>query len=142
MVHVIEATDDQIARMKRLGVIATVTPNFMYMASDRFNLQEIGERAIPIRRLLDAGVPVSLSSDNVPYSMLWTMWEALARWDADSGRALGESRLGREEALRLVTRTGPLISIRGASQGNAGAQASSPTWSCWTPTRSPASRTS
>ena len=117
MVHVIEATDDQIERMKRLGVIATVTPNFMYMASDRFNLHEIGERAIPIRRLLDAGVPVSLSSDNVPYSMLWTMWEALARWDADSGRALGESRLGREEALRLITQTGPLISFEEHRKG-------------------------
>ena len=117
MVHVIEATDDQIARMKKLGVIATVTPNFMYMASDRFNLHEIGERAIPIRRLLDAGIPVSLSSDNVPYSMLWTMWEALARWDADSGRALGESRLGREEALRLVTQTGPLISFEEHRKG-------------------------
>ena len=66
MVHVIEAGDDRIARMKRLGVVATVTPNFMYMASDRFDLQEIGEGAMPIRRLLDAGVPVSLSSDNVP----------------------------------------------------------------------------
>ena len=117
MVHVIEATDDQIARMKKLGVIATVTPNFMYMASDRFDLHAIGERAIPIRRLLDASVPVSLSSDNVPYSMLWTMWEALARWDADSGRTLGESRLGREEALRLVTQTGPLISFEEHRKG-------------------------
>jgi predicted amidohydrolase YtcJ len=109
MIHVIEASADQIRRMKALGVIATVTPNFMYMASDRFRLHEIGERAIPIRALLDADVPVALSSDNVPYSMLWTMWEALARWDGDSGRALGESRLSRLEALRLITQTGPMI---------------------------------
>ncbi len=109
MIHIIEATADQIRRMKKLGVIATVTPNFMYMASDRFNLQEIGARAMPIRELLDAGVPVALSSDNVPYSMLWTMWEALARWDRDSQSRLGESRLQRDEALRLITRTGPLL---------------------------------
>ena len=109
MIHVIEASADQIRRMKTLGVIATVTPNFMYMASDRFKLHEIGARAMPIRELLDAGVPVALSSDNVPYSMLWTMWEALARWDGDSGRALGESRLSRLEALRLITQTGPMI---------------------------------
>ena len=109
MIHIIEATADQIARMKKLGVIATVTPNFMYMASDRFNLQEIGDHAMPIRELLDAGVPVALSSDNVPYSMLWTMWEALVRWDRDSQSRLGESRLGREEALRLITQTGPLL---------------------------------
>lgn len=47
--------------------IWAATSNFMYMASDRFNLQQIGERAMPIRRLLDAGVLVSLSSDNVPF---------------------------------------------------------------------------
>ena len=109
MIHVIEASDDQIRRMKKLGVIATITPNFMYMASDRFNLHEIGERAMPIRKLLDAGVPVALSSDNVPYSMLWTMWEALARWDADSERRIGDSHLTREEALRLITQTGPML---------------------------------
>ena len=109
MIHVIEASADQIGRMKALGVIATVTPNFMYMASDRFNLHALGARAMPIRALIDAGVPVALSSDNVPYSMLWTMWEALARWDADSGRKLGESRLSREEALRMVCQTGALV---------------------------------
>ena len=109
MIHVIEATPDQIGRMKRLGVIATVTPNFMYMASDRFNLHEIGERAMPIRALLDAGVPVALTSDNVPYSMLWTMWEALARWDEDSKRRIGKSNLTREEALRMVCQSGALV---------------------------------
>ena len=109
MIHVIESSPDQIRRMKALGVIATITPNFMYMASDRFDLHRIGERAMPIRELIDAGIPVSLSSDNVPYSMLWTMWESLARWDGDSERRLGDSRLGREEALRLITQTGPLI---------------------------------
>ena len=109
MIHVIEATADQIRRMKELGVIATVTPNFMYMASDRFNLHEIGERAMPIRALIDAGVPVALSSDNVPYSMLWTMWEALARYDADSGRTLGKSDLTREEALRMICQTGAMV---------------------------------
>jgi hypothetical protein len=109
MIHVIEATPNQIQRMKALGVIATVTPNFMYMASDRFNLQEIGDTAMPVRALIDAGVPVALSSDNVPYSMLWTMWEALARWDGDSERRLGESNLTREEALRMICQTGALV---------------------------------
>ena len=117
MIHVIEATPDQIARMKRLGVIATVTPNFMYMASDRFNLHEIGERAMPIRALVDAGVPVALTSDNVPYSMLWTMWEALARWDEDSKRRIGTPNLTREEALRMVCQTGALVTWDENSKG-------------------------
>ena len=109
MIHVIEATQEQISRMKRLGIIATVTPNFMYMASDRFNLHEIGERAMPIRALIDAGVPVALTSDNVPYSMLWTMWQALSRWDDDSKRQIGTANLTREEALRMICATGAMV---------------------------------
>lgn len=117
MIHIIEASPEQIARMKRLGVVATVTPNFMYMASDRFNLQKIGDHAMPIREMLDAGVPVALSSDNVPYSMLWTMWEAMVRFDRDSGKYLGKSGLAREEALRLITATGPLLTWEESVKG-------------------------
>jgi hypothetical protein len=105
-VHVTDASDDQIRRMKALGLVATVTPGFMYMAADRFNLQALGARGTPIRRLLDAGVPVALSTDGVPHSMLFALWEALARWDNDGQQALGESGLTRAEALRLATVAG------------------------------------
>jgi len=105
-VHVTEATDDQIRRMKALGLVATVTPGFMYMAGDRFNLQALGAQGTPIRRLLDAGVPVALSTDGVPHSMLFQLWEALARWDEDGRQTLGPSDLTRAEALRLATVAG------------------------------------
>ncbi len=105
-VHVTEATPDQLRRMKRLGLVATVTPNFMYMAKDRFNLQRLGGHGTPIRALLDAGIPVALSTDGVPHSMLFALWEALARWDNDGQQTLGDSGLSREEALRLVTVAG------------------------------------
>lgn len=105
-VHVTEATTDQIRRIKALGLVATVTPGFMYMAADRFNLQALGARGTPIRALLDAGVPVALSTDGVPHSMLFALWEALARWDNDGGAQLGASGLTREEALRLATVAG------------------------------------
>ena len=89
-----------------LGLVATVTPGFMYMAADRFNLQALGARGTPIRALLDAGVPVALSTDGVPHSMLFALWEALARWDNDGRAQLGDSGLTREEALRLATVAG------------------------------------
>jgi predicted amidohydrolase YtcJ len=41
--------------------------------------------------------------------MLWTMWQALARWDDGGKRRLGDSRLRREEALRLSVQTGHLL---------------------------------
>ncbi|TMK03465.1 MAG: hypothetical protein E6G74_04385, partial [Alphaproteobacteria bacterium] len=95
VIHVNQASDAQIRRMKALGVIATVVPGFFWMASDRYGLDKLGEEGIPIRRMLDGGVPVALSTDGVPYSMLWTAWEAIARWDDDGQRQLGDSRLTR-----------------------------------------------
>jgi predicted amidohydrolase YtcJ len=116
-VHVTEATPEQIRRIKALGLVATVTPNFMYMAKDRFNLQALGARGTPIRALLDAGVPVALSTDGVPHSMLFALWEALARWDNDGQQQLGESGLSREEALRLATVAGHVLGWDEATHG-------------------------
>lgn len=108
-IHVVHATPAQMKRIKALGLVVTVTPNFLYMASDRFGLDQLRERGIQLRELIDAGIPVALSTDNVPYSMLWTMWEALARWDEDSKSRLGPSHLTREEALRLAVQNGHLL---------------------------------
>ncbi|RTL49490.1 MAG: amidohydrolase [Bradyrhizobiaceae bacterium] len=109
MIHVNQVTDEQIARMKALGVIATVVPGFLWMAGDRYGLDKLGSDGIPIRRLLDGGVPVALSTDGVPYSMLWTAWQAIVRWDEGANRPCGESHLTREEALRMAAQTGHLL---------------------------------
>ncbi len=108
-VHVTQATPRQIERMQALGLVATVTPGFMYRAPDRFGLHALGAAGTPIRALLDGGVPVALSTDGVPHSMLFATWEAIARWDEDSRTSLGDSGLGRAEALRLATVAGHLL---------------------------------
>jgi predicted amidohydrolase YtcJ len=109
VIHVNKASDAQIRRMKALGVIATVVPGFLWMAGDRYGLDQLGEEGIPIRRMLDGGVPLALSTDGVPYSMLWTAWQAIARWDDDAQRQLGASGLTREQALRLAVQSGHLL---------------------------------
>jgi hypothetical protein len=96
--------------MRVLGLVATVTPSFMHHATDRFGLDALGAAGTPIRALLDGGVPVALSTDGVPHSMLFAMWQALARHDADTGTTLGDSGLSRLEALRLPTVAGHVLS--------------------------------
>ena len=104
--HVVDATQEQMERIKALGVHVTISPNFMYLFSDRFRLDQLGERGIPLRELTDAGINVALETDGVPHSLLWTMWEALERWDARAGVNRGDSRLTREEVLRMAIRNG------------------------------------
>ena len=117
IIHVTQATPDQIRRIKALGLFATVTPGFMFMASDRFGLDRLKQKGTPIRALLDAGVPVALSTDNVPPSMLFSMWQAISRWDGDSKTRLGDSHLSREEALRLSTVTGHALAWQEDARG-------------------------
>jgi predicted amidohydrolase YtcJ len=102
LMHVMTVTPGQLKRIKELGLIVEVLPTLMYMASDREGLDKLREKAIPIRELIDAGIPVVMGSDGTPNSMLWGLWMAIARWDEDSKSRLGESRLSREEALRVI----------------------------------------
>ena len=110
IMHLTRATDDQLRRIRALGAIVTITPNFMYHATTRLGLAELGAEGTPIRRVLDAGIPVALSSDNVPVSMFWAMWSALTRYSADLDAHLGESFLTRGEVLSLIARTGHMLS--------------------------------
>ncbi len=117
MIHVLQATPDQLRRMKALGVVATVNPNFMYMAGDRWDLDKMGEHGTPIRQLIDAGIPTVLSTDNVPPSMPFAMSQALTRWNNDAQSSLGESQLTREEALRLSTKAGHYLTWEEDNRG-------------------------
>lgn len=103
LMHVMQTTPEQLKRIKALGLIVETIPTAMYMASDRpSRLDKLGDKGIPIRQMIDAGIPVTLGSDGTPNSMLWAIWEAVARWDEDSKSRLGDSRLTREEAMRLI----------------------------------------
>jgi predicted amidohydrolase YtcJ len=42
--------------------------------------------------------------------MLWTAWQAIARWDEHTNGPIGESGLTREEALRMAVQTGHMLS--------------------------------
>ncbi|MBI4639871.1 MAG: amidohydrolase family protein, partial [Candidatus Tectomicrobia bacterium] len=66
---------------------------------------------VPLRRLFDVGIPLSLGTDNVPCSMFYPIWQVVARRDRYSDEVIApKQRLTREEALRAATIYGAHLS--------------------------------
>jgi len=66
----------------------------------------------PLQSLRDAGVHFALATDNVPVSMFYPIWEAVARKDRASGDVIAPGqRLSRESALRAATNDGAYITF-------------------------------
>jgi hypothetical protein len=66
----------------------------------------------PLRSLLDAGVKVSLATDNVPVSLFLPVWQTIARTSFQSGQRIApEEALSRAQALRCATANGAYLTF-------------------------------
>ncbi len=115
--HLTRVTARQLRRIRELGLIITLTPSFIYSQAKELHLTKFGQKAVPIREVLDAGIPIALGTDNVPPSMLFTAWSALARWDGVGQRQVGESHLEREEVLRICCQAPHYMNWEEGSRG-------------------------
>ena len=67
---------------------------------------------VPLRSLLDAGVPVSLATDNAPVSLWLPIWQTIARTSfVTKERVAPEQALTRTEALRCATANGAYLTF-------------------------------
>jgi predicted amidohydrolase YtcJ len=106
--HCMICRPEQIERMKRLGVSATIQPTFLQSDRDMAPLR-LGDRidmgwAYPWRGLLDAGICVNGASD-CPIESLnpWDGVRAAVDRMTASGVWMPDQRLSVEEALRIYT---------------------------------------
>jgi len=68
--------------------------------------------------LLDAGVHVSLATDNVPPSMFHPVWHATSRITEETGEPVSpEQCISREEALACASREGAYLTFEENSKG-------------------------
>lgn len=109
--HIEFPTTAQIAECRRLGLIPTTATNFIWGKGAEVYQRRLGpeyaRQAIPLRAWLDAGVPVSQSTDWGPREALFTVWQSLARKAGLTGEVIGpEQHISREEALRIYTYNG------------------------------------
>lgn len=105
--HAFIGRPDHLPRMRALG-LALAVQNHLYLAGPSLVQYWGSERAAlttPVKRYLDAGLPVSSGTDApvVPYPPLWTLYHFVTR-DTIAGGVLGpDQRISREQALRIAT---------------------------------------
>jgi predicted amidohydrolase YtcJ len=97
---------DAIARIRDMGLVLT-THTQIHKRGAEFLAKAGKDRAdtiYPMRSLLDAGIPVSLGTDNVPPTVWYSVWEVTGRREGRNGALVAPSQaISREEALRCAT---------------------------------------
>ncbi|TFZ02633.1 amidohydrolase [Ramlibacter henchirensis] len=101
----------QIAGIADNGICVTTLTNAYIWRSASAVRDRIGaareNEICPIRSLLDAGVKVSLASDNVPVTLWPCVWQATERIDRATQAVIAPAqRISREEALQCATVNG------------------------------------
>jgi len=121
--HIASLSAKDVGRVRDLGLVTTSHTNrYVYkeghllqaaLGKDREN--EIS----PLRSLVEAGVPLSLATDNVPVSMFWPMWQATTRLNRYTREPVApEQALTRAQALRASTMSGAMLTFEEHLKGS------------------------
>jgi len=113
LVHLNAADAGQLARIRRLGAVATTNPiSYLWRsaADEAAKLPGGAETLLPHRSLLRQRIPFGLATDNKPADPWLAFAAVVARRDMTSGEVLGPAeRLRRVDALRALTVGGAWI---------------------------------
>jgi predicted amidohydrolase YtcJ len=113
--HVRSLSPQDIKRVAEMEVAITPHVNsaiYKFGAGLQKNMPaERRNEIAPLRRLMDAGVKVSLGTDNVPVSMFWPIWETIARLSITNEPVAPAQAITRAEALRCATVNGAHLSF-------------------------------
>jgi predicted amidohydrolase YtcJ len=121
--HVNVVTPRDLERIVRMGLVLTTHTNaYLYKALDATANRlppEQHEQIVPMNALREAGVTVSLATDNVPISLWYPVQQTVARRDFRSQRVVGAAQaLSRMEALRCATLNGAYLTFDEAKKGS------------------------
>lgn len=113
---------DQIQRIRDLGVVLQAyTYKWIYQDGEMLR-ERLGpegeEQVVPMRSLIDAGVHVSLATDNVPPTLFVPISQVIGRRTEGGSRALGPGQaITRLEALAAASHEGAWLSFEEHDKG-------------------------
>ena len=107
---------DEIARVRDLGLVLQAYTNKWIWQDGELLRARLGaggsERVVPMRDLIDAGVHISLATDNVPPTLFAPIWHVVSRRTEGTGAPLGPGQaISRTEALAGASREGAWLSF-------------------------------
>ena len=118
--HVARTTTEDLRRLRQLGLFVTTIPVYYLWKGGGWYLDnpDRGETVVPLRTMLDLGIPLSAGTDNIPCDPFFTLWTMATRRERISNRVLGPGqRLSGANALRLMTREGAWLSFEEHRKG-------------------------
>ena len=121
--HISTIPPRDIERIVRMGLVLTThTNNYLYKGlhaqAQRLPPERHGE-IVPLRSLLNAGVKVSLATDNVPVSPFLPIWQTVARTSYQTKERIGTGEaLSRADALRCATVGGAYLTFDENKKGS------------------------
>ncbi len=121
--HISALSPEQIDKVRDLGLVVTSHTNRYVYKEGHLLKQKLGpEREndiAPLRSLVDAGVHVSLATDNVPASMFYPVWQSVCRRNRYTGETIALAQaLTREQALRAATLAGAHVTWEESIKGS------------------------
>jgi hypothetical protein len=103
--HAILPQTSSLEKIKRLGVVISTHPQFIYFWGDKWQMKNTG-KAIPLNSYLTAGIPAALGADPPAFPLYQpqiALWQAVKR-TTKAGISLDAAEsISIKEALRLQT---------------------------------------
>ncbi|MBK19247.1 MAG: hypothetical protein CMM52_10485 [Rhodospirillaceae bacterium] len=114
MGHLDRATEYQIESMANLKLAMTSHTNRYIYKYGHIVRDEIGEarenEIAPLRSVIEAGIPISLATDNVPTTLWYPVWQTVTRYNMFIDDQIApDQALTREQAIQCATRNGAYL---------------------------------
>jgi len=121
LVHLNAATPEQLARIRRLGLVATTNPiSYLYRSAgdEVARLGGAADQLLPHRSLARHRIPFGLATDNKPADPWVAFAAVVARRDMRTGVVVGPGeRLTRAQALTALTSGGAAVTFAERERG-------------------------